>query len=192
MLYLGGLIVSSRFKEIFTIPNLLSIFRIILIPIFVSLYILAREPRDYWLATTVIFISSLTDFFDGLIARKFNQISEFGKALDPIADKLTQIAIVACLLVRYQYMIFLFILLVIKELFMAINGIILLKRGKKLDGAMWFGKLSTAVFYITMIILTAFPTINIEIANMLILITGLFLLLSFILYIPEYRKLYRG
>ena len=183
---------SSRFKEIFTIPNLLSIFRIILIPIFVSLYILAREPRDYWLATIVIFISSLTDFFDGLIARKFNQISEFGKALDPIADKLTQIAIAACLLVRYQYMIFLFILLVIKELFMAINGIILLKRGKKLDGAMWFGKLSTAVFYITMIILTAFPTIDIQIANMLILITGLFLFLSFILYIPEYRKLYRG
>lgn len=179
-------------KEIFTIPNLLSFFRIILIPIFVSLYILASEPRDYFLVTLIILLSSLTDFFDGLIARKFNQISEFGKALDPIADKLTQIAIAACLLVRFQYMIYLFILLLIKELFMAINGIVLLKKGKKLDGAMWFGKLSTAIFYITTIILTAFPSIDEQLANLFIFIAGCCLFLSFILYIPEYRKLYRN
>lgn len=189
---LGGFIVRFHYKDIITIPNLLSMFRIILIPFFVTIYLLANVPKDYYIATFIILLSSLSDFFDGLIARRFNQISEFGKALDPIADKLTQIAIAACLLFRFKYMWLLFGLLIIKELFMAINGLILLKRGRKLDGAMWFGKVSTAVFYVTTLVLIAFPTIDSHIANLLILVAGFFLLLSFILYIPEYIKLYRN
>ncbi|WP_047985725.1 CDP-alcohol phosphatidyltransferase family protein [Ornithinibacillus californiensis] len=179
-------------REIFTIPNILSYIRLLLIPVFVYIYITANSTNDYYIAAIIILISGLTDMFDGLIARKFNQITELGKAVDPIADKLTQAAIVGCLVFRYEYMWILVVLLVVKELFMGINGLILLNRGRKLDGAMWFGKASTAVFYAATFILIAFPEINIHVASLLMLVTGIFLSLSFVLYIPEFLKLYRN
>ncbi|GIO26644.1 CDP-alcohol phosphatidyltransferase family protein [Ornithinibacillus bavariensis] len=178
-------------KEIFSIPNILSYIRLILIPIFVFIYITAESAHDYYVAAIIILFSGLTDMLDGLIARRFNQITELGKTVDPVADKLTQAAIVGCLMFRYYYMWVLVVLLVIKELFMGINGLILLKRGKKLDGAMWFGKVSTAVFYAATFILIGFPEIHPHAASILMLITGIFLGLAFILYIPEFMRLYR-
>lgn len=177
-------------KEVFSIPNILSYIRILLIPVFVYLFFNATETSDYYFIGLIIFLSALTDALDGWIARKFNQITELGKVVDPVADKLTQAAIVICLLFRYPYMWILFILFVAKELFMGINGLILLKRGKKLDGAKWFGKLSTAVFYIAMGILITFPNLNEEFVAFLMMITGAVLLLSLLLYIPEFIKLY--
>lgn len=74
---------------------------------------------------------------------------------------------------------------------MGINGLILLRRGKKLDGALWFGKVSTAVFYLCMLSLLAFPNMDQNIAAIFMLITAIFLSLSFILYIPVFAKMYR-
>jgi cardiolipin synthase len=182
--------VKVTVKEVFSIPNILSYIRILLIPVFVYLFFNATETSDYYFIGLIIFLSALTDALDGWIARKFNQITELGKVVDPVADKLTQAAIVICLLFRYPYMWILFILFVAKELFMGINGLILLKRGKKLDGAKWFGKLSTAVFYIAMGILITFPNLNEEFVAFLMMITGAVLLLSLLLYIPEFIKLY--
>lgn len=179
-------------KEVFSIPNILSYIRILLIPVFLYLYINATESKDYYVAGLIIIISALTDLFDGLIARKFNQITEFGKIVDPVADKLTQIAIVIALMFRYHYMWILVLLFIIKELFMGINGLILLRKGKKLDGAKWFGKVSTAVFYIAMGVLITFPSLHPNIATLLMIITGGFLTLSFVLYLPEYLKMYRS
>ena len=71
-------------KERFSIPNLMGYFRLLLIPVFCYLY-LAKEA--YHWAAGVVLLSSLTDLFDGMIARKFNMITNLGKALDPIADK---------------------------------------------------------------------------------------------------------
>ncbi|GGA83460.1 CDP-alcohol phosphatidyltransferase family protein [Ornithinibacillus halotolerans] len=178
-------------REIFTIPNILSYIRLLLIPVFVYIYITADHAEAYYIAAFIILVSGLTDMLDGWIARKFNQITELGKTVDPIADKLTQAAILGCLMFRYDYMWILVILLVVKELFMGINGLILLKRGKKLDGAMWFGKVSTAVFYVATFILIGFPEISSQVASLLILSTGAFLALAFVLYIPEFLKLYR-
>lgn len=177
-------------KEIFSIPNILSYIRLLLIPVFVYLFFTATEPRDYYFIGLIIFLSGLTDLLDGWIARKFNQITELGKVVDPIADKLTQTAIVVCLLFRYPYMWIIFALFVLKELFMGINGLILLKRGKKLDGAKWFGKLSTAVFYVTMGILITFPNLSTGFIVFLMIVTGVFLLLSFLMYIPEFLRMY--
>lgn len=117
-------------KEIWSIPNILSYIRLLLIPIFVYIYITANSTSDYYVAALIILLSGLTDMLDGLIARKFNQITELGKTIDPIADKLTQAAIVGCLMFRYDYMWILVLLLVVKELFMGINGLILLKKVK--------------------------------------------------------------
>ena len=118
-------------------------------------------------------------------------ITELGKALDPIADKLTQAAIVFTLIFRFPAMFFLFVLLAVKEIFMGVNGLILLKKGKKLDGAMWFGKLSTAVLYVVMFIFIAVPTLPELAANILMIVTGFFLALSFILYIPVFAGMYK-
>lgn len=178
-------------KEIFTIPNCLSYIRLGILPFFIYFYIQADEPSEYLVAAVLILFSGLTDLLDGMIARQFNQITELGKTLDPVADKLQQAAIAFCLMFKYEYMWILVILFVVKELFMGINGLILLKRGKKLDGAQWFGKVSTAVFYLATLFLIAFPDLDANIAGLLIFLTGTFLGLSFILYIPMYIKMYR-
>ena len=82
---------KGLFKGCLTVPNLLSLIRILLIPVFALLF---YQGQVLW-AVFVLFLSGLSDFFDGKIARRFNQISALGKILDPVADKLTQITI-AC------------------------------------------------------------------------------------------------
>ena len=73
-------------KDIFSIPNILSFVRILLIPIFVWLYVTAGTSGEYYLAAAVVVASGITDFLDGQIARRCNMITEFGKFLDPLAD----------------------------------------------------------------------------------------------------------
>ena len=91
-------------REYFSIPNLMGYLRILLIPVYLYLYVHAETTRDYYIAAAVMFLCFMTDFFDGKIARKFNQITEFGKILDPIADKLTQGALVNSFSFRYPAM----------------------------------------------------------------------------------------
>ncbi|HOA34462.1 MAG TPA: CDP-alcohol phosphatidyltransferase family protein, partial [Clostridiales bacterium] len=84
---------SDLLTNIWTVPNILTMIRIILVPIFAVLFL----KGSYIPALVVLLLSGLTDFFDGKIARRFNQISELGKILDPIADKFTQITIAVLL-----------------------------------------------------------------------------------------------
>ena len=84
-------------REVFTIPNILSMFRIALIPAYIVIYLNAEQPVEYFLAGSILAVSCLTDMIDGKIARKFNMISTVGKILDPIADKLTQFTLTLCL-----------------------------------------------------------------------------------------------
>ena len=102
-------------KELFSIPNLMGYFRLVMIPVFVWLYLHAVTDADYYRAALVMGISSITDMFDGMVARKFNMITEFGKFLDPLADKLTHGAILLCLLSRYPLILLLVVLFVAKE-----------------------------------------------------------------------------
>ena len=111
-------------KEIFTIPNIMGYCRILLIPVFCYLYIF---ENNYTLATIIVLISSLSDLFDGYIARRFNQVTELGKALDPVADKLTHGALALCLAARYPLMWALIGLMIIKEGYMGIMGIYFFK-----------------------------------------------------------------
>lgn len=182
---------TFKWKEIWTIPNLLSIIRLILVPVFISYYLNAETINDYRIAGLIILFSGVTDLIDGIIARKFNQITDLGKLIDPVADKVTQAAIVFCLMVRYEYMWIIVLLFVIKELSMLAWNIVLIKKHKKLDGALWYGKVSTAVFYACMTILVAFPDLSAAFANSLMLITGFFLLLSFVLYTKIFLHMHR-
>ncbi|MEG0314481.1 MAG: CDP-alcohol phosphatidyltransferase family protein [Erysipelotrichaceae bacterium] len=178
-------------KEIFSIPNILSYIRLILIPVFVYLYVKADNINGYVLPTIILAIAGFTDFLDGFIARKFNMITTLGKMIDPIADKLLQLAIAIALLSRYDIMLVLIIVLVVKEGMMAICGIILLKKDMRLDGAKWFGKVSTAVFYVLMVVLVVAYEMPILYANMLIIVTIGFMLFSFVMYIPVYMEMFK-
>lgn len=186
--------VFSKFtkKDLWSIPNILCYIRFALIPVFVILYINAEEPREYLQAAAVVFISGMTDFLDGFIARTFDMVTDFGKLIDPMADKLTQAALIFVLVVRIKWMFLLLILFVTMQLFLLVAGFLMLKKNKRLNGAKWFGKVSTTVFYATMLLLVALPSLNVVTINILLLVCGAFLLLSFLMYIREYVRMYRG
>ncbi len=179
-------------KDWFTIPNMMGYFRILLIPLFVWLYCTAQTTTQIYLAAAVVGISGLTDLFDGWVARRFDQITELGKFLDPLADKLTQGALVVCLSSRWPWMLLPVGLFVLKEGMMAVMGLILLQRNCKLDGAMWFGKLCTAVLYIVMFALLLMPAMPLWIANTLIGICSAVMLLTMVLYIPVFAGMWKN
>lgn len=177
-----------------SIPNILSYIRLLLIPIFVWIYLTAHAQENityYYIAAAIVAVSGITDFLDGFIARKFDMITDLGKFIDPLADKLTQLALIACLIVRYPLMWLLVVIYVVKEGFMAGMGLVMLKvKKRKLDHAEWFGKVSTAVLFMAMIGLVAFPDMPEELATTLILICGGFMSLAFALYIPVFAKIW--
>lgn len=149
---------KENLKDLFdgwlTIPNLLSILRILLIPVFAVLLL-----KDYVIAAIVVIIfAEFTDLLDGYIARKYNQITALGKLLDPIADKLSQISIVIVLIVKYwdNAIKYLFMFFILKEIVMLIGGAILLSKGLRPVAAEMWGKVATTVFCVVMIFVLAF------------------------------------
>lgn len=150
---------NENVKDLFTnwntIPNWMCFVRIALIPVFSVLFI----KESYIAAFILMIVAALTDVFDGKIARKYNMVSNLGKILDPIADKLSQIAIVIILIVKFwsfdgvlKYLLFLFIF---KELVMVVAGAILLSLGMRPVAAEVWGKVATVVFYTFMITIIA-------------------------------------
>lgn len=182
---------SDRSKKILTIPNLLSAFRLVLAGVFAYIYWNARGQHDYNLAVGVLVLSGLTDFADGKIARRFHMISELGKVLDPIADKLTQAVVACCLAKHYGPMKLLFLVLVIKELTQGIYGAYAVKKAGKSDGAMWCGKVTTFYLYAMMALLLLFPGIPEAVSSILIGIGIVLLLWSFISYLLKFNRMVR-
>lgn len=195
-----------KLKDITKLPNILTLVRIALIPVFVVVFlwedgIIRSESLEhahtngYLMAAGIVIISGITDALDGWIARHFNMITDLGKALDPLADKLTQAAIVVCLIIRYRciwwLLVSLFFLICIKEITMLVVGIVFLKKGQDLGGAKWFGKLATIVFYLLVIALIGMPSMEIVPVIIMIGIVYVFTAASFILYMREYFRLYK-
>ena len=128
--------------ELFTIPNMLSILRLLLIPVIIYLY--CFKQNNTW-SLIVICFSALTDIVDGFIARRFNMITDFGKFLDPLADKATQVVVLICLVTKFPAMLIPCVILVIKEIGSLILRFIIFKNTEKVDGARWHGKLATSI-----------------------------------------------
>ena len=173
-------------KDLFTIPNLLSLFRLVLIPVYVVIYLNAKSNADYYLSAAILAVSCITDLIDGKIARHFNMISNTGKILDPLADKATQFTLIICLTVRYPVLLALICLFVIKEGFQAIAGLMILKRGEILAGALLTGKICTTVLFISLIVLVMIPQMSPVAVNVITVIDCLFMLISFF----DYARLY--
>jgi len=166
-------------NKIFTIPNVLSFIRIGMIPVIIWLYCF---EKNYAMTTLVVILSGATDVIDGFIARHFNLVSDFGKAIDPIADKLTQIAVLFCLVTRFIYMLIPLSLLIIKELFSGIVVLIQIKKTRSVHGAVWHGKLNTVLLYAMMILHILWYNIPAAVSNTFILICTGVMIMSAVLY----------
>lgn len=180
------MIIKNWKKEILTIPNLLSFFRLILIPVYMVIYLNAQEGKDYLLAGSILAVSCLTDMVDGKIARAFNMITTFGKFLDPLADKLTQFALLLCLAIRYPVLWAVFSLFVLKELFQLFAGIITARHGYILKGALISGKVCTTVLFVSLVAMVIFPEIKSSTINLIAMADGVFLMIAFADYLLTY------
>ena len=184
---------KSRFSgQYFSIPNLLSYLRFLLIPLIVWLYCFEKK---YNLAALIMALSAATDVIDGWVARKFNMVTDWGKIIDPFADKLTQIAVAFCLAFRYWPVWILVGLLAVKEFYMGLIGLIFIRKTDKVVGAAWFGKLSTVCYFFVALVLIAVPLFTVPLSDTAILIMVLVacaaLLLSVTLYTLRYIRLYK-
>ena len=172
-------------SQIFSIPNILSFFRIALIPIIIWAYC---ALKNYSLTLTLIILSGVTDIVDGFIARRFNMVTDFGKALDPIADKLTQGAIMICLLTRFPLMWLPLILLAVKEISSFILRLIIFTKTNLVYGSHWHGKLATIMIYATVALHIIWATIPPAFSGALIVVTSAVMFFSFAMYTAEGLK----
>ena len=190
---------KGLFKNCWTIPNLLSVIRIILVPFFAYFYMNGKVG----VSIVILVLSGLSDFFDCKIARKFNQISELGKLLDPVADKITQITLALLLYLSFaraadeslKAFSWVFLIFIGKEAFMVVFSVFMLILNLRPCAAEIFGKLATFAFYSIMIVIVAFgPEIGLlksvfELPNtlmmILVVISAILTVVAFISYIPD-------
>ncbi len=164
--------------KVFTIPNILSMFRICLIPLFVYLYLNHNDMKAF----AILVLSGLTDVVDGFIARHFNMVSAVGKALDPISDKLTQGAMLYCLLKRFSAMWVPFWLMIVKEVFSGAVALVAIRRTGEVHGADWHGKITTLSLYAMMSLHMLWPSMPSVLSNLLVGVCVILMILSLVLY----------
>lgn len=174
-------------KKIITIPNILSLFRLILAFVFLAVYLNIQEKTDHYLAIGILVLSGLTDVIDGKIARHFHMVSNVGKILDPIADKVTQGLVMLALISRYPFMIAEAGIFIVKECYMGIMGVKVMRNTGWNKGALWYGKLNTVILYGCLLILILFYQIPAVVANLLIGLCCISILFCFYKYHMEFK-----
>ena len=173
-------------KQLFTIPNLLSLLRLCMIPLIIWLYC---TQKNYALTAVVLVLSGLTDMVDGYVARRFNMVTDLGKALDPVADKLTQASVMFCLLSRFRMMLVPLLLLIFKEVCNGVMSLVVIKKTGKVCGADWHGKVCTWLLYAMMFVHIVWFDISREWTTALIGICVIMMTLSFALYMVRNYKM---
>ncbi len=129
------------------VPNTLTIIRLLLIPfILINIF-----TGNYILAFVFFTMSSVTDVLDGFIARKFNLVSNFGKLMDPLADKLTQVSTIASLVIVNIIPVWILIIVLLKEFIMIVGASFLYGKDVVVYSK-WYGKLATVLFYIAIVV----------------------------------------
>ena len=185
----GGFTVrgKARKEDLFTIPNILCYIRIILVPVFVYLYL----NNHYLWSAIVVITATLTDMADGYIARHFNMITDWGKFIDPVADKLMQFSMLFVVILKYPRFLIVIIEYALKECILLIVGLFIYHKGYNLNGANMAGKVCSAVFDIVMLIFIFIPELPQTFALASVILVAVLLLMAFCSYLGEYRKLYR-
>ena len=175
-------------EKILTVPNLISLFRLLLIPFLIHLCLVEEDIAGTAILLTV---SAASDIADGWIARRTGQVTQLGKVLDPVADKLTQGAMFCCLAHRFERLRCLLFLFMGKEAIMAGLGYLALKRRNTVNSARWYGKANTIVLFGAIVILLLFPDMEKSMVNGVILAAGMSMAVSLILYIGFYIRFFR-
>ena len=180
---------QPRQEDLFNIPNVLCYIRILLVPVFVYLFV----KQLYWQSALTVMLASATDIVDGWIARHFNMITDWGKFIDPLADKLMQMAMLIMSVMKHPLVAILIALFVVKEIIMLIVGVYIYRKGDNLNGAMWCGKLCTVVLDLSLLTIIGLPLkmLTDTLVIILIIVCSVFLILSFVVYMNAYKKLYR-
>jgi cardiolipin synthase len=164
------------------IPNILSVLRFLMIPCFVALFFSSIDHHRIY-ALGVFLLAGITDVVDGYIARKHNWVSDFGKMMDPLADKLMQATAFICIAIENSIAIFLAALLCIKDLLMLAGGIMLAKKGAKdLVVSRWYGKLATCVLAVSLCVLILFYE-NDRLAGIMAIISAIAMIFALLMYL---------
>jgi cardiolipin synthase len=173
------------------IPNILTAIRFILIP-FLGYYLFDKQ---YSVAVLLFLLGGITDVLDGVIARKFNMITSWGKLADPLADKLMQLTALSILTIQKIIPLPVLIIVVAKEAFMVAGSILLYKKIKLVVQANWYGKLATVVFFIAIILTIVINsggfvnTYTDTLVNIFVIVAVVSTLFAFFMYSREFKKI---
>ena len=165
-------------KQLWTIPNILGYLRIALIPFIAAAYLNDKLP----LAFGALALSAFSDAIDGFIARKFDQVTDLGKVLDPIADKLTEAAVIVCVATRHHSVVLLLFMLAVKELCMTLMGLKTIRLTGGVFSAKWYGKVCTACLYLSMAVIVLFPSIPANVVDCLVVLCAITIVLALVMY----------
>jgi cardiolipin synthase len=164
------------------LPNLITLIRVLfMIPLFIYL----MHVEMYFPAMYVFVLAGVTDILDGIIARKMNLVTKFGKIADPVADKLFEVAVLVMLVIKDFIPTTLLAVVVVKEVLMISGGIYAYLKNKKVISAKWYGKVATIIFYISVALIIVLP----ELADLLIWISVTAALISLVLYTINFVKI---
>lgn len=162
-----------------TVPNFITVSRFFLIPVFIYLMLI----KQYEFAIGVFLFAGFTDVLDGYIARKYNQVSDLGKILDPLADKTIQLAVLLMIVITdiVPNVLPLLIIVFSKEILMAIGSSVLWRKGVILQ-AVWYGKFSTVVFYLAV----AFSILFRQYGRVFLILAVTSQVFAFLMYLKSY------
>ncbi len=177
--------------QIFSLPNILSYIRILMIPVIMMCYLGLKLPIT---SAILVIASGFTDVLDGFIARKFHMVTDFGKLIDPIADKLTQAALICCLIPQYLVVVVLVALMAVKELLLLKWGLKAFHEREKVNSSKWFGKLCSLFIYLSLFVLFLRPIILFPefVAYILIGLSIVFVIASTVMYGMFYKKFFNN
>jgi cardiolipin synthase (CMP-forming) len=168
------------------IPNSLTALRLVLVPVFLIIFF-SDLPNSFLIAVLVFLAAGLTDILDGYIARKYNMITKWGSILDPLADKLMSLTVLLSLTIKNIIPGWVLLIIGIKEILMIAGAAVMFKRGANIS-AQVYGKASTALFYVAIIVLEMFSR---SLGLILIYATVLTALFSLYKYFENFQAIHK-
>ena len=175
---------AFKFKKEY-IPNYITFFRLLLVPVYILVFF-ADYPKTMVYAGVIYIVAGFTDLLDGYLARKNNWVSDIGKLLDPLADKLMSISALICLLIKEIIVICIVVIVIIKEILMICGAAVILKKGKVYVKSSWYGKAATVIIFLLVFTVTFFTDISAAAINVMCSFTIAVMMFAFVMYIIEY------
>jgi len=175
------------------LANKLTMLRVILIPVFIGVLFLMPEPMNRYVAVGIFVVASVTDFFDGFIARKYNMVSNFGKFMDPLADKLLVMSALVSMVALGNLSAWVVIVILAREF--TITGFrTLAMEANIVMAASWWGKVKTAIQMIMIIVvLLQLPFAPMDmVEGTLVAFAVFFTIISGVDYIVKNKQVLRG